>query len=77
MKSAVGMAVGMAIQTGDAQTGPVHLSIRGLVELLLWKRREQEPEAFHLDRRQDADHHIEVIVDGEKFPLRHVPQIGP
>jgi hypothetical protein len=54
----------------------LRFSILGLVELLLGKGGEEQPQTFHLNGRQDSMHDIVVILNGEKFALGYISQIG-
>ncbi len=56
VKGRVGVEVLMTVQAGHAETLIGGLAILRLVELLLRKWREQQPQPFHLHRRDDADH---------------------
>ena len=56
MEGGVGVDVGVAVQARDAEALLGDLAVFGLVELLLRKRRQQQPHAFHLHRRHVADH---------------------
>ena len=48
MRGAVGMAVDMAVEAGNAQAGLFRAPVIGGVELLLGKGRDQQPQAFEL-----------------------------
>ena len=73
----VGVAVGVAIQAGDAQALGVDLAVVGLVELLLGEGRQQQPQALHLDGRQDPIHDGKEVLDRQQLPLRDIAQLRP
>ena len=77
MEGGVGVAVGVTVETRDAEALHVGLAVVGLVELLLRERREQQAHAFHLDRRQDAVQDCEVVPDREQLPARDIAQLRP
>src|SRR5688572_22880326 len=68
------MTVDMAIETGHAQAWMEAFAIIGRVELLLWKRRQQQPESVELDWGEDIFEQTVVIIDGDYFPARHVAE---
>ena len=53
----------MAVEAGHPHALSGHLPVFGLVEFFLRKRREQETEALHLHRRDDAVHELIEILD--------------
>ena len=63
VKGGVGMEIGMAVETGDAEALVFDLALLGLVELLLRERGQQQPQPFHLHRRDKADHHFVIVLD--------------
>src|SRR5207245_256416 len=77
VEGGVGVAVGVTVETRDAEALDVGLAVVGLVELLLGERREQQAHAFHLDRRQDAVQNREVVPDREQLPARDIAQLRP
>src|SRR4029078_1428308 len=50
--------------------------ILGLIEFFLRERSEKKPQAFHLDRRDNAVHDFIEIADGEQLTTRHVSEFG-
>jgi hypothetical protein len=52
--SAVRMAVSMAVETGDAAACVLRAAVFRLVELLLWKRRQEQAEPLDLLRIEQA-----------------------
>ena len=76
VSGAVGVAVGVAIEAGDAAARMLAAAILRLVELLLRKRRQQQAEAFDLLRVEQAVKELIVVVDRDQLPLRDVTQIG-
>jgi len=71
------MAVGMAVEAGDAAARLLRAAILGLVELLLRKRRQQQAQTLDLLGIEDAVEQLVVIVDGDQLALRDVTQVGP
>ena len=53
MRRRIGMAVDVAIETGDAAAWLHRAAIVGLIELLLRKRRQEQPQAFQLLRIEE------------------------
>lgn len=64
----------MAVETGNTGALIGDLSILGLVELLLWERRQKEPQSFHLDWRDDAVHDLVEILDRQQLAARDVTE---
>src|ERR1019366_6362905 len=75
VRRAVGMSVGVAIETGHPAAWSLGTAVAGLIELLLRKRRQQEPQSFDLLRVQNAVEQFKEIVDGHEFALRDVAQV--
>lgn len=74
MKGRVGVEVGMAIEAGYAQALRRHLAVLGLIEFLLWERRQEKPQPLHLNRRDDAVHDFAVVADRQQLAAGHVAQ---
>ncbi len=77
MRGAVGVAIGMAIEARDAAVRFFRAAVAGHVELLLRKRREQEPQSIELLGIQDAVENFHEIVDGHAPTLADIAQIRP
>ena len=77
MGRAIGVAVGVAIETGGAAARLRRAAILGLVELLLRERRHQEAEPLQLLGIEDPGEERVVVVDRHQLALRHVAEIGP
>src|SRR5262249_25750400 len=58
-----GVAVDVAIQARDTETGILRFAVIGGIELLLRKRSQQEPETIELHGRENAFEQPVVIVD--------------
>src|SRR3954447_13097833 len=76
VKSRVAVEVRVAIEAGHAKALVGALAILGLVKLLLRKRGQQHPQAFDLYRRQNADHLVVIVFDGQQLAARDVAQLG-
>ena len=63
VECAVGVEVGMTIEAGHAHALIGDLAVFGLIEFFLRKRREQQTQALHLHRRDDAVHQLIEILD--------------
>ena len=75
--AAVGVAVGVAVEARDA-LGRLHAPpVLGQVELLLRKRREQQPQAFELLRIEDVLEQPLEVVERDQLALRDVAEVGP
>src|SRR4051812_20119595 len=74
MKSAVGVEVGMTIETGHAVALLRDLAVLGLIKFFLRQRGEKKTQAFHLNWRDDTVHDFIEIANGEQLPARHVSQ---
>ena len=73
----VGVAVGVAVEAGDA-LGRLHApAILGEVELLLRKRRDQQPQAFELLGIEDVLEQPLEVVERHQLALRDVAEVGP
>jgi hypothetical protein len=66
----------VAVEAGDAQARLGDLAVLRLIELLLRERGEQQPQAFHLNRRDDAGHGLIEIPDGEQLSAGDVAELG-
>src|SRR3954470_12166933 len=76
MKSRVAVEVRVAIEAGHAKALVGALAVLSLVELLLRERRQQHPQAFDLHRRQNTDHLVVIVFDGQQLATRDVAQLG-
>src|SRR5688572_29264570 len=72
-----GVAVGVAIEAGDAlhAVGPVGLAIGGGVELLLRKLRDEQTKAFEVLGIENAAEDFLKIGDRDELPLRDIAEI--
>ena len=77
MVGPVGMAVGMTVETGYAQAGPVGSPVFRRVELLLRKLGHEKAQTFKLLGVQDAVENLVVVVDGDETPFGHITKVGP
>ena len=73
----VGVTVRVAVEAHDSAAGLCRATIVGQVELLLGKRRHQEPQPVELLRVQQAVEELVVIFDRDQFSVRDVAEIGP
>jgi hypothetical protein len=67
MKCAIAVEIGVAVETGDPEALRSDFPVLSLVELFLGKWREQEPQPFHLHRRDDAVEEFVVVLDGKEL----------
>ena len=72
-----GVAVDMAIEAGDTETGLPALAIVGRIKFFLRKRSQQEPQTIELDRRQNVLEKPVVVIDRDNFSARHIAQLRP
>src|SRR5258708_13254785 len=77
MECAVGTGVGVTIEAGDSATRLHGTTIVRLIELLLRKWSEQQPQPFDLFRIQNSVKEIIVIVDRDQFSLGNVAEVRP
>ena len=63
MRGGVGMAVGVAVEAGDAKARAAGAPIVRGIELLLRERREQEPQTLKLLGIEDAVEQLEIVVE--------------
>src|SRR5258708_38792340 len=77
MECAVGTAVRVTIEAGDSATRLHGTTIVRLIELLLRKWSEQQPQPFDLFRIQNSVKEIIVIVDRDQFSLGNVAEVRP
>ena len=68
--------IDMTIETGDAGARLQRSPVIGGVELLLRKRSQQKPQTLQLLRIQEAVEQLEVVLQRDHLPLRHVAEIG-
>jgi len=73
MDGAVGVKIGVAIETGHTKALVFALAVLGLIELLLRKWRQQKLHSFELNRRHKSDHQLVVIF--EQLAMRHVTEL--
>src|SRR5437867_10993736 len=66
----------MAIKADNSPARPFRAAVIRLVELLLRKRSQEQPQPVELLRIQDAVEQLEEIIDRDQLSLRHVAQIG-
>ena len=76
VKGAVGVEIRVAVKAGHTVALLGNLAVLGLVEFFLRKRSEKKPQAFHLDRRDNAVHDFIEIADGEQLTARHISEFG-
>src|SRR3954447_6453054 len=74
VEGSIGVEIGMAIEAGHAQALVCALAVLGLVELLLREGREQKAKPLHLDRGENANHQLVVVLDRQQLPARHIAQ---
>ena len=72
----VAVAVGVAVEAGHAQAGPLGTPVFRLVELLLHEGSQQQSQALDLLGIQDAIKQGVIVVQGNQLSLGDVPQIG-
>ena len=76
VRGGVGVAVGVAVEAGDAAARAGRAAVFRGIELLLRERRKQEPQAIELFGIQDAVEECEEIVEGHHLSLRHIAKVG-
>jgi len=74
---AVGVAVDVAVEAGDAPAGLLRPAVVGQVELLLRRGRDQQPEALKLLGVENAVEELEVVVDRDDLALRDISEVRP
>src|SRR5262245_56838573 len=72
---AVRMSVGMAGQRGDATARTFRSAIFGLIELLLRKRRQQQPQSFELLGIQNAVEQFVIVLECDLLAVAHVTKV--
>src|SRR5258708_38660049 len=72
----VGAAVLMTVEARDAEARTPAAGVGGQVELLLGKRREQQPQSLELLGVQDAVEQLVVVVGGLPPAPRDAPEVG-
>src|SRR5450759_1362993 len=77
MVGAVGMAVGMTVETGNAQAGSGRPPVFGRVKLLLRELGQQEAQPFELFWVQQAVKNLVVIIYGDQSSLGHITEVRP
>jgi hypothetical protein len=65
------------IQTSHAAAWLVRAPVHSLVELLLRKRRQQQPQALKLFRVQNPAEQLIEVFDRNQLALRHIAQVRP
>ena len=75
MRRAVGVAVRMTIEAGDAATRFLRTPILGLIELLLRERRQQQTQSFELFGIQNAVEELVIVLDGDQFALGNIAEV--
>ena len=70
------MEIRVAVKAGHTVALLGNLAVLGLIEFFLRERCEKEPQAFHLDRRDNPIHDFIEIADGEQLTARHVSEFG-
>ncbi len=73
----VRMAVGVTVEAGHALRGLQAAAVFDGVELLLGKRRDQQPQSFELLGIEDVLEQLVEVAERHQFPLRDVAQIRP
>ena len=61
------MTVDVAVQAGDAEAGFASLPVVGGIELLLWKRSNQQSQAVQLNWGKNIFEEPVIVVDGDHF----------
>src|SRR3954468_4414233 len=74
VKGSIGVEIGVAVEAGHAKALICALAVLGLIELLLRERREQKPKALDLDRSENADHQLVIVLDRQQLPTGHIAQ---
>src|SRR3954471_1919253 len=74
VEGSIGVEIGMAVEAGHAKALICALAVLGLIELLLRKGREQKPKPLDLDRGENADHQLVIVLDRQQLPSRHIAQ---
>src|SRR5262249_27763583 len=77
VRRGIGMAVDVTIETRRTAARFHRPAILRLVELLLGKRRYQEPNPLNLFRIQNSVEQLIVIRDGHELTFGNVTEIGP
>src|SRR3954452_9074054 len=74
VEGSIGVEIGMAIEAGHAQALVSALAVPGLVELLLRKGREQKAKPLDLDRGENANHQLVIVLDRQQLASGHIAQ---
>src|SRR4051794_38991022 len=74
VEGSIGVEIGVAVEASHAEALVSALAVLGLIELLLRERREQKPEPLDLDRSENADHQLVIVLDRQQLPSRHIAQ---
>ena len=77
VRGGVGVAVGVAVEAGDALMRLQAAPVLGQVELLLRKRRDQQPQALELLRIENVLEQPLEVVERDELALRDVAEVGP
>src|SRR5215831_368197 len=77
MRGAVRVSVNVAIEAGDATMRARAAAVFRIVELLLWKRSDQQTQALDLLGVQNPVEELIRIGDRYQFPLRDIAQVRP
>lgn len=77
MGGCIGMSVRMTLKAHDATARSLRTPVAGLIELLLRKRRDQQPQAFELFRIQNAVEEFVEVLDRDEFALRDISKVRP
>src|SRR5436190_1716279 len=77
MRCAIGMPIGVAIQTAHPAMGTFRTSIIRSIELLLWKRSHQQAQSFELLGIQYAIEQLKEIIERHQFSLRDISKVRP
>src|SRR5262245_31786264 len=66
------MTIDVTVEARNAPARSVRTAVIDVIELLLWKRREQETQAIELLRIQQTLEQLVVVVGGDQLALRNI-----
>src|SRR5262245_56137535 len=77
MRPSIRMPIHVTIKASDTTAWKLGAPVFCLIELLLWERRQKQPQAFELLWIQDPIEHFEMVGDCQELPMAHVAEVGP
>src|ERR1035437_515435 len=77
VEGAIGAAIRMVVQARNPAARLLRAAVDRLIELLLRKRSQQQPQTFKLLRVQNSGEYLVVIVQGHQLPFGYVAKVRP